>query len=79
VPAGCCSIASMFRIGHTGTLLLGIGGISGNELLLFLLPLLLAVVFAAWLALSIAKAVTSISDSLSNISRSLNKIASRGD
>jgi hypothetical protein len=55
------------------------GGISGNELLLFLLPLLLAVVFAAWLALSIAKAVTSISDSLSNISRSLNKIASRGD
>jgi hypothetical protein len=69
----------MIRVDQIGTLLLGIGGISGNELLFFVLPLLLAVVFAVWLALSIVKATTSISDSLANISRSLAKIASRGD
>ena|SRR5580658_6098676 len=79
VPVGCCSIATMVRIDHIGTLLLGIGGISGNELLFFVLPLLLAMVFVAWLVLSIVKAITSISESLANISRSLAKIASRGE
>jgi hypothetical protein len=69
----------MVPIDHIGAVLLGIGGISGNELLFFVLPLLLAVVFAVRLTLSIVKALTGISDSLANISRSLAKIASRGD
>jgi hypothetical protein len=72
-------MASMVRIDHIGTLLLGIGGISGNELLFFVLPLLLAAVFAAWLAFSIVKAISGISESPANISRSLAKISSRGD
>ena len=72
-------MASMVRIDHIEALLLGIGGVSGQELLFFVLPLLLAVVFAVRLALSIVKAITNISDSLANISHSLAKIASRGD
>ena len=52
---------------------------SGEELLVFVVPVLLAVAFAAGLALSIGKAIGRISDSLANISRSLAKIASRGD
>jgi hypothetical protein len=57
----------------------GFSGMNGNELLFFVLPLLLAVGYLAWLLISAVKAFISISDSLSSISRSLAKIASRPD
>jgi hypothetical protein len=58
---------------------LGIGGISGNELLFFVLPLLVIFAFVARLGGSVIKAVRGIADSLASISRSLAKIASRPD
>jgi len=64
---------------ETGLVLLGIGGISGNELLFFVLPSLVSFVLFAWLAVAVIKAVKSIADSLASRSRSLAEIASRRD
>jgi hypothetical protein len=62
---------------QAGLLLLGVGGVSGNELLIVFLPFLLAAGFLGWVLLTMVNGFRSVTESLAGISRSLEKMASR--
>ena len=69
----------MTSFAYAAMLLLGIGGISGDELLVVFLPFLVALGFLGWVLLTMVRSFQRAAESLASISRSLEKLAARAD